>query len=45
MKIVPVKQLLEGKNYSIYRMDFHSLTELEMFLEGGPKVNHEIFPV
>jgi len=45
MKIVPVKQLLEGKTYSIYRMDFHSLTELEMFLEGGPKVNHEIFPV
>ncbi len=45
MKIKPYRITLDNKTYSIYRMDFHSLTELEMYLEGGPKVNKEIFPV
>ena len=45
MRIEPVYKSLEGKTYSIYRMDFHSLTDLEMYLDGGPKVNRDIFPV
>lgn len=45
MKIKPYRITLDNKTYSIYRMDFHSLTELEMYLEGGPKVNKVIFPV
>ena len=45
MRTEPVKKTLEGKSYSIYRMDFHSLTELEMYLEGKPKVNSAVFRV
>ena len=45
MKIKPSKLTLDNKSYIIYRMDFHSLTELEMYLDSGPKVNRDIFPV
>ncbi len=44
MKVKPVRISINEKKYSIYRMDFHSLTELELFLEHEPAVNHSIFP-
>lgn len=31
------------KRYKVYRIDFHSLTELELYLEGDPKVNDVVF--
>ncbi|MBO6299302.1 MAG: hypothetical protein J6N53_10705 [Lachnospiraceae bacterium] len=45
MKIKPSKLTIDNKNYSIYRMDFHSLTDLEMYLDGNPKVNRDVFSV
>ena len=44
MRVKPARIKLNEKNYTIYRVDFHSLTELEMFLEENPGVNHDIFP-
>lgn len=45
MSIQPYKLTADKKTYTVYRMDFHSLTELEMYLDGSPAVNREIFPM
>ncbi len=42
MQIRPVVQM---DQYKIYRIDFYSLTELELYLSQDPKVNDEVFPV
>lgn len=34
----------DGKRYKLYRIDFHSLTELELYLSENPKVNEAVFP-
>ena len=34
----------DGKRYLLYRIDFHSLTELELYLSEDPKVNTAVFP-
>lgn len=42
-----VKQVIfeeDDKKYKILRVDFHSLTELELYLSGNPKVNQSVFP-
>lgn len=44
MKLKPVIFNDENTTYSIYRIDFHSLTDLELFLAAGPSINKEIFP-
>lgn len=36
---------IDTKNYRLYRADFNSLTELEVYLAGDPRVNAQIFPV
>lgn len=44
LKPIPWEDQETKKTYKIYRIDFHSLTELELFLLKGPSVNKEIFP-
>ena len=44
MKLKPVIFNDENTTYCIYRIDFHSLTDLELFLTAGPSINKEIFP-
>ena len=34
----------DGRRYKIFRKDFHSLTELELYLLSDPKVNEVVFP-
>lgn len=44
MLIRPVSILSADRKYKVYRIDFHSLTELETYLLGDPKVNAAVFP-
>ena len=43
MLIESVLRLNNDETYKVYRMDFHSLTDLEMYLLGEPKVNSKVF--
>lgn len=44
MKIEPGTLLEDDKNYKVFRVSFHSLTEFELYLSGDPQVNKEVFP-
>ncbi len=44
MPVRSVSELKEDKGYRVYRADFHSLTELELYLSGDPGVNERVFP-
>ncbi|MCR4585984.1 MAG: hypothetical protein K5686_09705 [Lachnospiraceae bacterium] len=45
MKLKTSVLTYEERSYSIYRMDFRSLTELELYLKSEPKVNSKVFPL
>ena len=34
----------DNRRYKIFRKDFHSLTELELYLQSDPEVNSAVFP-
>ena len=45
MLVRPVSFFEDGeKVYRVYRIDFHSLTELELYLKSDPPVNEQVFP-
>ena len=45
MNVRPISHISdEGKTYKLYRIDFHSLTDLEVWLSGDPPVNEKVFP-
>ena len=44
MSIGRIYEVNLEKTYRVYRMDFHSLSTLELYLESNPEVNRLIFP-
>ena len=45
MQVRPTYPFSDDNNlYNVYRIDFHSLTELELYLKSDPPVNERIFP-
>ena len=45
MHIRPVSLISdENRTYKLYRVDFHSLTDLELWLASDPPVNEKVFP-
>ena len=44
MPVRRVSDLRTDKNYRVYRADFHSLSELELYLSADPAVNERVFP-
>ncbi len=43
MPVISISNLKTDKTYRLYRADFHSLTELELYLSGDPAVNERVF--
>lgn len=44
MNVRTVTWLNLDRKYKIFRIDFYSLTELELYLQNNPKVNERVFP-
>ncbi len=43
MRIRPVSEFRADRSYKVYRADFNSLTELELYLLSEPSVNGDVF--